>query len=67
MKITDITAIIAIVLSLINLGIVLKKEIFKPKPSLKFYIKNAQIRYWGKRSQRSTNSHKYIYDTAYKI
>ena len=43
MKITDITAIIAIVLSLINLGIVLKKEIFKPKPSLKFYIKNAQI------------------------
>lgn len=46
MKITDITAIIAIVLSLINLGIVLKKEIFKPKPSLKFYIKNAQIRYW---------------------
>lgn len=39
MKITDITAIIAIVLSLINLGIVLKKEMFKPKPSLKFYIK----------------------------
>ena len=33
MSVTDITAIVAIILSLINLGITVKKDFFKPKPS----------------------------------
>lgn len=45
MSITDITAIVAIILSLISLGIQIRKDFFKPKPSLKISIKDAKLRY----------------------
>lgn len=45
MGVTDITAIVAIILSLVNLGITIKKDFFKPKPTLKINIKDAKLRY----------------------
>lgn len=47
MNTTEITAIIAIILSLINLGITIKKEFFNPKPHLNINIKDAKFRYDG--------------------
>lgn len=44
MKITEITSIVAIILSVINLGITIKKDFFKPKPQLKIRVKNSKIR-----------------------
>lgn len=51
MGVTDITAIAAIILSLVNLGITIKKDFFKPKPTLKISIKDAKLRY--KRNDKS--------------